>query len=120
MINKLIDRVLEGLRPSMVVENCVNSGSHLFDQNITFASRRSVVYPVRTYFDSYGDLRFSTLEGVLIDHISDPVMMEIVNLVDSDSSDSDLIEMLGEYEGSLDDLYRLVTTKFNLADIANL
>lgn len=60
--------------------------------------------PIRTFFDEYGVLRFSTMDDILINHLSDKRLGELVNIANSLPFNSDLHEVFNSYTGTLEDL----------------
>lgn len=58
---------------------------------------------IKSYFDSYGELKFCTLSNVLIDHTTDYRLIEIKKSVNNKT-----VELLSNYKGSLNSLYQRV------------
>jgi hypothetical protein len=58
---------------------------------------------IRTYYNSYGELTFCTIDNILIDHQLDSRLKELYMLAEN-SNDDGLVELLHCYEGSLQGL----------------
>jgi len=69
---------------------------------------------ILTFYDSQGELRFSTLENVLIDPTSDGRIQRLIQFAESAPVDSELVDLLEKYRGSLEDLYQHVVSNFTL------
>jgi hypothetical protein len=68
---------------------------------------------LRTFFDEEGELRFSSSDGVLLNPTT-PLMKDIKLASEQASADSGIVELLSDYEGSLQDLYDKVFANFTL------
>lgn len=91
-MNKLIEAVMGGASPAVVLD----------EAQIGIEYRDGMT--IRTFFDSYGDLRFCTNDDILIDHHSDSRLMQLREISNSAEADSHLLDLFGGFVGKLDDL----------------
>lgn len=68
---------------------------------------------VTTYFNSYGDLKFSTAEGVQLDPEMDFRLQELSNT----ELDEETCELIHNYSGSLNALYDMLVEPQTLEDL---
>lgn len=105
---QLIERSLKGDRADHILDTLVSGRSALSALAETSASVLADVdsasTPLRTFFDSYGDLRFTSIEGVLVQSLS-PKMTELVRLSQVEADNDALNELFDRYEGALDVLH---------------
>jgi hypothetical protein len=85
-----IDSATKGISASTIIDSVIND------------------VLIRSYFDAYGDLKFCSLNDVLIDPTSDYRLTEIHKSVKNNHK---LVEFLGSYQGSLNSLYQRIKTK---------
>jgi len=111
----LIELALDGVSTEIILENVVHGSIELFR---VFRTSEGVPSDeadrdvVTTYFDAYGDLRF-VKDGVLIQDLS-PMMEVLGQVVDVASADSGLVELMDGYEGTVEQLYATVLTRYHL------
>lgn len=110
----LIESVLQGTSTRLLVDNLVNGlVAPLINRNTSI----SCGYPsgtrcmVKTYYDSYGDLKVCTENDVIIDPASDHFVNDLVEIADLLSHDHPLQDILADYCGPLDKLHRRVTSE---------
>lgn len=94
-MNKLVEAVLAGVSPATVLDEAQVGIPHKDGMRI------------RTFFDSYGDLRFCTEDDVLIDHSSCKQMLWLREVSNDLEADSQLVDLLSDFVGTLDDLFSL-------------
>jgi hypothetical protein len=97
-IDSLITQVVLGKSPTTLLEIAIDEACTEADTS------------VRTFFDAYGDLRFSSLNGVLIHELT-PTMTDLVKISDEARTNNDLIELIGSYEGPISRLYNEVLAR---------
>ena len=115
-IESAIDRILEGEAEALVLNDLVNGKIDPSHARDTFIHEGEIPGPdktvVRTYFDSYGELKFSTTEGVLIHELT-PLMKFLSEVSDSASSDSGIVELMDGFEGTPEQLYDKLSTRYS-------
>lgn len=105
----LIDMVLGGATVRSVVELRIggredrNTGTTGSNVGITYKEGQSI----RSFFDGHGNLRFATLENVLIDSESDARLIELAAFAESADVEHTVLDVFEDYEGSLDNLYAI-------------
>lgn len=118
-VDKLIDMTLCGRNPATVLEDVVSGSTALLSPATASIHRPggsvTSVKVVRSYFDSYGRLKFCTLEDVQVTPDSDPRLQELVQYAELAPADHVILDWLDGYEGPLDEIYRRVTSSFCLA-----
>jgi hypothetical protein len=119
LVEALIDMVVEGQAPEHVLQIPL-AGSvdrmHGINVPIEIGKQLKAGESIRTYFDSYGSLRFCSLsDDVLINPASDSRLQELMQYADALSVDSPLFDLFESFEGTLEDLYQQVTDGFSLA-----
>jgi len=109
----LINKITEGESITSALDALVYGDSVQVTHDLTFISvRESAPFnnsAIRTYFDSYGELRFTTMDGVLINEMT-PMMLYIKVISEVLRTDHELTELLQQYEGSVEYLHKVVTT----------
>jgi hypothetical protein len=119
LIEQAIGSVADGARPSDVLERCVSRAliHTCEDRRYIRATGKAYVdgEAMRTFFDGTGELRFASLDDVLIDPTSDDRLSELVEYADNISVDSELFDLFDTFVGSLGDLYSEVTDNYYMA-----
>lgn len=111
----LIEHVVNGVPAPTLVDDVVRGSSDLFRATTTsegVPSDDGDSEVLRTYFDSYGDLRF-TQGGVLI-HDLTPMMVELAQIANIASADSGLVELMDGFEGTVCQLHAAVQQRYHL------
>lgn len=115
----LVCKVIEGGNPTKVIQNILhdlNQNIPLYNPTINVGEDFSTRGSVKTFFDGTGCLRFCDESYILINPLSDYRLFELTQYADAMGVDSPLFDLLEDYEGPLEDLYRQVTDAFSLAD----
>lgn len=115
----LIDKITKGEAVTSALDNLIDGDSVQFTNSHTFIavreSRPLDKSAVKTYFDSYGELKFSTLEGVLI-HERTPMMNYLVAISEVLHSDSELIDLFSSYEGTIEALHHNIVSNYVIVE----
>lgn len=121
LVEAMVDSVLAGQTPHHVLQILLaGSVDRMRGMNESIWTGKPIKAGecLRTYFDSYGDLRFCSLaDDVLINPASDSRLQELMQYADALSVDSPLFDLFEAYEGTLEDLYQKVTDAFSLVGV---
>lgn len=105
----LISRVRDGALVGELCNALTHGGLALRPLSETSDAHSSIrggadAAPLRTYFGSYGELRFTSMEGVLVQQPTSK-MQELIALSMIEASNHRLNELFNAYEGTVDELH---------------
>jgi len=111
----MIESVINGQDPRAILDTLSDGSIALKRLRITSEASNGFKSSapeacVRTFYDAYGDLRFTSLNGVLVQELN-PTMMDLVRISDESYVTNDLIELIGSYEGPVSRLYNEVLAR---------
>jgi hypothetical protein len=116
----MIEEVLKGTYPKAVVEAYLETSTNPPELvkvcRHSNTSKNGSIY-IKSFFDAYGQLQFAhATENYLIKPDTDPRLFEIYQISENLSVDSNLIDLLSSYEGSIEALYQIIRNQVSLAD----
>lgn len=119
IVERAIGRVVAGAPAADVLSRCVSSAMIHTCEDRRYIEATGKAYvdgeALRTFFDGSGELRFASLDDVLIDPTSDERLSELVEYADNVSVDSHLFDLFDTFVGPLAELYAEVTRSCYLA-----
>ncbi len=115
-IESVLTEITKGRSITSALDDLINSDNDPISESSTFTDRDEAHLDethMKLFFDSHGELKFSTPDGVQI-HERTHLMNELSAIVDISSADSGIVEMMDGYEGTPSDLHDLITDRYEI------